>query len=454
MARVTTIGTFAAQAALYIYSGLGSVVYPFSGPFLRARARRGKEDRERRAERYGYPSWDRPNGPLVWLHAASVGESLAIMPLIERMESFGINLVLTTGTVTSAAIVEKRVSKLTIHQYVPMDVGRAVRRFLDHWQPDLAIFAESEIWPATIRELSKRDIPQVLVNARMSDRSNERWQKRPALARAIFRHLSQVIAQSELDGERFRNLGAPWVSVAGNLKVDVGMPVANEKEVATMVQSLGKRPRWVAVSTHDGEEALAAEVHKMVRAHAPGLLSIIVPRHPDRADQIRKVLEEHGLVVVTRSSGEPVEEATDVLLGDTIGEMGFYLRLAPIAFMGKSLSATGGQNPLEPAVVACAVLSGRHVENFRDTYQQLLDGGGAKLVKDEKMLAAYVLHLLRNPNQLTAMRQASRATVAKMSGALERTSKTLDPYIMPLRVKAGLERRTMEDVAQQAGQAK
>ena len=187
---------------------------------MRARARKGKEDRSRRAERYGYASWDRPEGPLVWLHAASVGESLAIMPMIKRMESFGISLVLTTGTVTSANVAKDRISERTIHQYVPMDIKRAVRRFLDHWQPDLAIFAESEIWPTTIQELAQRNIPQILVNARMSDRSNRRWSRRLSLAHAVFGNLSHVLAQSELDGERFRELGAPWVTVVGNLKID------------------------------------------------------------------------------------------------------------------------------------------------------------------------------------------------------------------------------------------
>ncbi|MEP4291465.1 MAG: glycosyltransferase N-terminal domain-containing protein, partial [Rhizobiaceae bacterium] len=240
------------------------MIYPFSGAILRARARKGKEDHTRRAERYGYASWGRPEGPLVWLHAASVGESLAIMPMIKRMESFGISLVLTTGTVTSANIARDRISERTIHQYVPMDMKRAVGRFLDHWQPDMAIFAESEIWPTTIQELAKRNVPQILVNARMSDRSNKRWSKRPSLAQAIFGNLSQVLAQSELDGERFRDLGAPRVSVVGNLKIDVGLPPVDQKALASLKASIGNRPNWIAVSTHQGEEVSVAKVHKLL----------------------------------------------------------------------------------------------------------------------------------------------------------------------------------------------
>lgn len=426
------------------------MLYPFTGPFLRSRARKGKEDPERRGERYGYASYDRPDGPLVWLHAASVGESLAIMPMIKRMESFGINLVLTTGTVTSATIADDRLSDRTIHQYVPMDMKRAISRFLDHWKPDLAIFAESEIWPTTISELANRNVPQILVNARMSDRSNKRWLKRPALAQAIFGQLSQVIAQSELDGERFRLLGAPWVTVAGNLKIDVGEPPASPAAVQAFRSMIDHRPTWLAISTHKGEEESVAQVHKMLEEHIPNILTILVPRHPDRSEEILKDLEKFQLNIVSRSSGHPITADTSIFLGDSIGEMGLYLRLSDISFMGKSLKSEGGQNPIEPAMMQTAILSGRYVQNFRETYQNLLDAGGARLVRDEQMLAGHVLHLLRNQQDLTSMQNAAKQTVEKMTGALERSISVLDPYIMPLRVKAGLDRRMQREAAERS----
>jgi len=434
-----------AHTTLKLYRGFGSMIYPFTGPFLRARARKGKEDPTRRAERYGYASLSRPEGPLVWLHAASVGESLAIMPLIKRMESFGISLVLTTGTVTSASVAKDRISERTIHQYVPMDMKRAVGRFLDHWQPDLAIFAESEIWPTTIQELAKRNIPQILVNARMSDRSNRRWSKRPTLAQAIFGNLSHVLAQSEVDGERFRNLGAPWVSVVGNLKIDVGIPHADPAALAELKASIGGRPTWIAVSTHNGEEASMAKVHKMLAQHVPDILTILVPRHPDRTDDILRVLQKRGLEVAPRSFGAQITAETDVYLGDTIGEMGLYLALSDVAFMGKSLKSQGGQNPIEPVMTNTAILSGRYVQNFRETYQALLENGGARLVRDETMLAGHVLHLLRNRKDLEAMQSAARHTVNLMTGALDRSIEALDPYIMPLRVKVSLDRRRQRE---------
>jgi len=438
-----------AKTTLKLYRGIGTVIYPFSGPFLRSRARKGKEDRDRRGERYGYASWERPAGPLVWLHAASVGESLAIMPLITRMESFGINLVLTTGTVTSASVAEERLSKRTIHQYVPLDMKQSVNRFLNHWKPDFAIFAESEIWPTMIQELSNRNVPQVLVNARMSDRSNRRWSKRPALAQAIFGKISQVIAQSDLDGGRFRMLGAPRVTVAGNLKVDAGVPNPEPSSLKALKAMIGNRPVWSALSTHKGEEAAIGKVHEMLQARFPDLLTIIVPRHPDRKEEVLNELQGAGHSVVTRSSGHPIGDKTNIFLGDTIGEMGLYLRLCDIAFMGKSLKSEGGQNPIEPAVTGSAILSGRYVQNFRETYQALLECGGAKLVRDEKMLASYVMNLLSNKQELDRMRKAAYKEVQGMTGALDKTITALDAYVIPLRVKAGLDRHSKADATTQ-----
>lgn len=436
-----------AQTTLKLYRGLGSLLYPFSGPFLRARARKGKEDIDRRGERYGYAGWDRPDGPLVWVHAASVGESLAIMPLIKRMEGFGINLVLTTGTVTSADVAAQRLSPRTIHQYVPMDMKRSISRFLNHWKPDLAIFAESEIWPTTISELAKRNVPQILVNARMSDRSDKRWSKRPSLAKAIFKNLALVIAQSELDGNRFATLGAPSVAVAGNLKVDVGVPASDENVVKTLLMQIANRPTWMAISTHKGEEESVALVHRMLAQYIPDLLTILIPRHPDRADEIGLEIGKHGLNVTTRSSDAPITRDTQIFLGDTIGEMGLYLKLSEIAFMGKSLKSQGGQNPIEPAVTGTAILSGRYVQNFRETYQALLDAGGARLIEDEKALANQVYTLLKKPDECKKMQSAAAITVGKMTGALDRSIGLLDPYLMPLRVSASLERRAREERA-------
>lgn len=427
-----------ARAVLSGYRLAGSLAYPVIGTYVVWRSSKGKEDRTRRRERYGRAGHPRPDGPLIWVHAASVGETLAVAPLIETILGHGINVVLTTGTVTSAQLAEERFGQRIIHQYVPLDLKPAVSRFLDHWMPDLAIIAEFEIWPMTIVELGKRRVPQVLVNGRLSDRSFESWKKRAFLAEALFENLAHVVAQSEVDGERFAALGARPVTVSGNLKVDTPPPPADERELYMLQRQIGRRPTWAAISTHEGEEAIAANVHTRLQSRHPGLLTIIVPRHPDRAAVLVEQFSAQGLNVARRSTGDRIGAETDILLGDTIGEMGLYLRLTEVAFVGRSLVGEGGQNPLEPAMLETVVLAGRNVQNFRDSYQRLIDRGGAKLVRDSDMLAGAVNFLLLNEKVRHKMIAAGVNTVDEMRGALAKTLKVLDPFIQPLIVKSRL----------------
>ena len=427
-----------ARTALQTYRWLGAAIYPFMGTYVAVRMTRGKEERGRRHERYGYSKLQRPDGPLIWVHAASVGETGAVSSLIQKIRALGINVILTTGTVTSASFARDRLGPDILHQYVPLDMKPAVSRFLNHWQPDLAIFAESEIWPMTILELGARRIPQVLINGRMSDRSFRRWKKRIALAESLFENLSHVAAQTDQDGERFYMLGARPVTVTGNLKADVDVPPVDEAERRRLSSEIGDRARWAAISTHDGEELAAARVHKALSKYRPGLLTIIVPRHPDRTPGLKKTLEDRGLTVACRSTGDPVTPATDIFLGDTIGEMGLYLRLTDIAFVGKSLIGEGGQNPLEPAMLGTAILSGPNVSAFTEAYEKLTEARGARIVDDEATLAKTVHHLLSQPKVCEAMARAGARVVGEMGGALDRTWQALDPYIHPLRVQAAL----------------
>ncbi|WP_311029805.1 lipid IV(A) 3-deoxy-D-manno-octulosonic acid transferase [Mesorhizobium koreense] len=428
-----------ARAVLGAYRWTGAAAYPLIGGYVAWRASKGKEDPVRRRERYGFAAYPRPAGPLIWMHAASVGETNAVIPLIEHILSLGINIVLTTGTVTSAGVASERLGDRVLHQYVPLDLKPAVRRFLNHWAPDLAIIAESEIWPMTILELGARRVPQVLVNGRLSDRSFRSWTKRASIAEALFENLAHVVAQSDLDAERFHALGARPVTVSGNLKVDAGPPAFAGEVLADFRSHVGNRHVWAAISTHEGEEAVAADAHKLLRSRHPDLLTIIVPRHPERADTLAARFAADGLKVARRSLNQPVGEDIDIFLGDTIGEMGLYLRLTEIAFVGRSLVGEGGQNPLEPAMLETAVLAGRNVQNFRETYQRLIDRGGARLVRDRDMLAGAVNFLLNNDRARHDMMAAGLAAVDEMKGALERTMRALDPYIQPLVVKARLE---------------
>lgn len=420
------------------YRVAGSAAYPFVGGYIAWRASKGKEERSRRGERYGKSGVPRPIGPLIWVHAASVGESLAVAPLIERLLELGIKVVLTTGTVTSANVVKERFRGKVLHQYVPLDLKPAVSRFLDHWKPDLAIVAESEIWPVTILELARRRVPQLLVNGRLSDRSFAAWTKRRHVAEALFEQFAHVVAQSEQDGERYTALGARPVTVSGNLKVDARMPQVDEKVLARVAAEIGQRPVWAAVSTHDGEEAIAAEVHLLLKKRYPGLLTVVVPRHPERAEAIAKMMAAKGLKVTRRTSGAKIAPDADIFLGDTIGEMGLYLRLTEIAFVGRSLAVNGGQNPLEPAMLGTVVLAGRNVQNFREAYSRLIDAGGARIVADLPGLAKAVNHLLKNSEVRHQMMAAGVEAVGEMRGTLDRTMKVLDPFIQPLIVKSRL----------------
>lgn len=433
------MNTLFTRIALKTYRGIGLVAYPFMGPFLRIRASRGKEDRKRRYERYGYPSADKPAGPMIWFHAASVGESMAILPLIEHVNALGINTIVTTGTVTSAQIVRKRLPPGSFHQYVPLDLKPALERFLDHWKPDAAIFTESEIWPMTLLELANRKIPRILVNARMSDRSYKRWKNASGLAESLFDNFSHVIAQSKLDAERFSDLGARPVDISGNLKVDTGGLPYDEMELARIARRINARPCWVAVSTHEGEEEAIGKIHLLLKQKMPNLLTMIVPRHPDRSPGLVALLRENGLRVAQRSQNEALDAETDIYMGDTMGEMGLYLRLAQVAFVGKSLKAQGGQNPLEPAMTGTPIISGQAVQNFRDAYTSLLEAGAVRLIADEQMLAANLEFLLKNPAEREKMAANAHKTLEEMRGSLKKTLHILDSYFFPMTIKRDLE---------------
>ncbi|WFR95927.1 lipid IV(A) 3-deoxy-D-manno-octulosonic acid transferase [Rhizobium tumorigenes] len=432
------MSSFRARMALKAYRLGGVAISPLMTPYLALRATNGKEDKARRGERFGYASANRPQGPLIWFHAASVGETSAVVPLIREIRQRNIHVLLTTGTMTSAQVTRERLGDDVIHQYVPLDLKPAVARFLDYWQPDCSIIAESEIWPTTIGELVARRIPQILVNARMSDRSFSRWQRHPSLAAALLENMALVLAQSDVDAERFRDLGALQVSTSGNLKVDTDAPPYDAAVLADYMRQLGTRKTWAAVSTFEGEENAAAVVHRTLKAR-DDLVTILVPRHPERCDDIEKMLLAQGLKVARRTRNDPLTADVDVFLGDTIGEMGLYLRMTEVAFVGRSLFENkGGQNPIEPAMMGCAILTGGHVQNFRESYQRLARSGSARMVRDTEMLAKGVHYLLTNDTARATMIEAGFTAVHEMRGALTATIKGLEPYINPLTLKARL----------------
>ncbi len=418
-----------AERAIWAYRNCGKLLTPAAGWLLDARMRRGKEDPKRRPERLGHASRSRPSGRLTWVHAASVGETISAFPMIDWLIGAGGAVLLTTGTVTSAAIAESRLPSGAIHQYVPLDLAPCIGRFLDHWQPEAALFVESEIWPTTVVDLERRGIPQILVNGRISERSLSRWSRVERLANSLFRRFALVLAQSEADAGRFQRLGARRVEVTGNIKFDSQPLAADPEELSTLTSATAGRPVFLAASTHAGEEALIAAAHGQIAARVAGLLTVIVPRHPARAGDIEAHLTTAGLTVTRRSRGELPDGRTDIYLADTMGELGLFYRLARVAFIGGSLAPIGGHNPIEAAQLGAAILHGPHVHNFRDIFAELDRTGGARAVIDAAALAATASDLL-NDRAAAGQLAATAAAIARSGrGALERTRVALVQHV-------------------------
>jgi len=397
--------------------------------WLDTRAQRGKEDPARLAERRGVSVLHRPEGRLVWFHAASVGESLSILPLIEAAIARGWHVLVTTGTLTSARLLAERMPKAATHQFAPLDHLPWVRSFLDHWHPDLVLWTESELWPNTLSEIAARKIPAILLNARLSDRTLRGWKRAPGFARHILAAFTLVIAQSDEDKARFTALDALKVVSAGNLKLASAPLPFDESALASLRVEIGKRPRWLAASIHPGEHTMAAEAHHTAKARHPGLLTIIVPRHPQKAGDMATAIAAMGLNVARRSLGEAITPATDIYIADTMGELGLFYRLCDLAFMGKSLAVGGGQNPAEAAQLGCALMLGPDMSNFRETSAAFIKCKAAIEVRNPAALAAAVDWLLQDSRTRTRMSENARAAVARHADAVNETLAHLAPYL-------------------------
>jgi 3-deoxy-D-manno-octulosonic-acid transferase len=403
----------AAPAA--VWAGAARLAAPGLRLWLHRRLARGKERPGRIAERRGIDPTPRPHGRLVWLHAASVGETVSVLPLLAALarQDAALNFLVTTGTVTSAALFLDRLPGLGLgprarHRFVPLDVPGWAERFLEHWRPDAAAFVESELWPNLIAATASRRIPLALLNARLSARSFRRWRLAPGLARRVLGAFSLIAARSETDAARLSRLGARAVEAPGDLKLAAAPLPVDEHEQARLAALLGDRPRWLAASTHPGEEAVAAEVHRRLALDFPDLLTIIAPRHPERGAAIAASLAD--LAPARRAAGHDPPTG-GVWIADTLGELGLLYRLAPLVFVGKSLRGRGGQNPLEPARLACAIAVGPHIENFAPAVARLEQAGGLVRVADGPALATWLAVLLREPERGRKMGAAAVAAV-------------------------------------------
>jgi 3-deoxy-D-manno-octulosonic-acid transferase len=420
---------------LRTYRLLSSLAAPFAPLLLARRLKRGKENGERIAERRGNSRDVRPVGALIWLHAASVGELASALPLIERIARHEVNVLVTSGTVTSSKLAGQRLPPGVVHQFVPLDAPRFMRRFLDRWQPDLALFVESDLWPNMMIETSRRGVPMILINGRLSEKSFRRWRMLPGTIANLLSRFDLCLARTPADAERLSELGAPRVVTSGNLKLDVPAPPAAADKLKRLSDAIGDRPVIAAASTHTGEDAVVIEAHARLRANFPKLLTLIAPRHPERGQGIVEIAQGAGLKAALRSRGELPNAQTDIYVADTMGELGLIYRLAEAVFIGGSLVRHGGQNPIEAAKLGAAILHGPHVWNFVEIYEALDNAHGAEPVADADRLTTGFAAMLNDPQTCAGIAKAARATVDAQSGALERILQSLDPYLMHLMLR-------------------
>ncbi|HBG98827.1 MAG TPA: 3-deoxy-D-manno-octulosonic acid transferase [Rhodobacteraceae bacterium] len=408
---------------LALYLGFSALADGLARRRLARRQAAGKEDPARLNERFGVAACPRPAGPLAWFHAASVGEALSLIALIRRLTEArpDLSVLVTTGTTSSAAVFADRAPPRTLHHYVPVDTATAVRGFLDHWRPDLAVWTESEFWPRLMHETHRRGIPMLLINARMSETSFRRWRRARGMARSLLRRFDLVLAQEAATEAFLTRLGLPGdrIETIGTLKEGAAPLPCNEAERVRLAAQLGTRPAWLAASTHPGEEEACAAAHGRALPGARRLVLILAPRHPERGSQIAADLRAAGWVVARRAADEPLTPQTQIYVADTLGEMGLWFRLAPVSFVGGSLVPIGGHNPYEPAALGSAILHGPNVRNFADIYARLGAAGGARLVRSSAALGDAVAEL--TPDRAAAMARAAWAVSTAGAEVTERT---------------------------------
>lgn len=420
----------AAPTALFrIYRGAATLLSPLAYSIVSRKLRRHDVSPRRMHERLGNASELRPVGRLIWFHAASVGESLSVLTLITHMGEYldDAEFLITSGTATSAALIARRLPPRTRHQFVPLDAPGPVTRFYDHWRPNAGIFVESELWPVILNEGHKRGVPLALLNARLSEKSAKGWQKVPDTARFILDRFALLLTQNAEIAERLLSIGADpeRVQVGSNLKATSAPLPVDHDTLEHLNRDLGGRFVWVASSTHPGEEQVVLAAHKQLLKDHPDLCLLLVPRHPERGDEVAALVQNAGLNMARRTAQDPITANTQVYLADTLGETGTWYALSPLVFLGGSLLPIGGHNPYEVAQAGAAVMTGPHFTNFAETYTPLIESGGAVEVADANELAAGMARWLDEPLALAEARAAAADFVAQQQDKLAGLVNTL-----------------------------
>jgi 3-deoxy-D-manno-octulosonic-acid transferase len=402
--------------------------------YLHYRVRQEKEDPARLGERYGRASQSRPPGRLLWLHGASVGETLSALPFIEHVLDTqpALWVLVTSGTRTSAELLSRRLPARAIHQYLPLDIPAYTNRFLDHWRPDAAIWLESELWPVMLETMRRRALPAARLNARLTEKSAIGWQRFAGWFRHLLSTFSLTLPISAADGQRLQNAGAPGLAMAGNLKFTAPAPMADSGELAELKTHIGTRPVWLFANSHPGEEEMARRIHATLARRWPDLLTVIIPRHPARADDVEMML---GGAVPRRSRGEWPQSGQAFYLGDTMGEMGLFYRAIPIAVVGGSFTPKGGHNPLEPAQCSAAPLIGPDTSKCADIVEELKTAGALIQLPDETALTEELATLLAQPDVRRLRAKAAHAASQRQDEIMASTLAALAPLLQKLDIK-------------------
>ena len=414
-----------------LYRAATYIGYPLIAAYLAVRKSRGKEDLNRFGERMGFASKPRPEGRLVWLHGASVGETLSMLPLINKIQELypDVNILVTSGTVTSAQLMEKRLTGKAFHQYIPIDCMAQVTRFVDYWKPDLVLWLESEFWPNILSVISKRKIPLILVNGRVSDKSFKRWKKMPHFSAQIQEMFVKSFGQTQEDTDRLKTIGAKNTACVGNIKFAAAPLPVDEDELQRMQEQIKGRPCWTAGSTHAGEDSVVVYAHKALKEKVENALTVVAPRHPNRADEIEEIFKKAGLNVARRSRKEDIQPQTDIYLADTIGEMGLFYRLGAAAFVGGSMIPFGGQNIIEPARLGKAILCGQYMMNFREIVARAKEADALFVAENESELAQALISLLTDEKLLKEKQKNAQAFALAESNVLDRLMPQLADYL-------------------------
>lgn len=399
-----------------LYLAASYVTGPVFARVQRKALASGKEDPARVSERWGRTDQLRPTGPVVWFHAASVGETQSILWLVSRiLESReDVTVLITSTSRTSADMLASRLPPRAIHQVAPYDTVKATRAFLDHWQPDVAVWIESELWPRMLHEARARDIPCMLMSARISARTAARWKKFAVTARSVLSHFELIHVQESATLTALSDVGVsgPSVVLTGSLKQDSPPLECDLTELSRLRKGLADKLIWCASSTHPGEDQIVIDAHKSV-----GGLLILVPRHAERAADIARLCADAGLVAAQRSLGAPLDDTTDVYIADTMGELGLWYRMASVSLICGSLTRVGGHNPYEAAQLGTVILHGPNVDNFLDIYQRLDENGSALTVSDAADIATALNDM--DAQTKTKMQVAAKAVLDAQQGATE-----------------------------------